>query len=83
MIEQANSDTDPVDETIEQTERGVTLKLEHKRGTGTRDEDKVKCEIRGRTFSDVMQRRTEAIDAIVNTMGTLRADQPDSDTNNG
>lgn len=80
------SQTQPIDpeqadeqvyEEVEHTKTGVTLKIESKRGTGTRDQDTVKTEVKGKTIEEVEAQREQARKMVIEEMNALRANQPD------
>jgi len=63
-------------EKVERTDVGFRLTIESTRGTGTRDQDKVKAELRTETMPDPSE--IEAVEKdVMDTMTTLRAHQPD------
>lgn len=69
-------------EKLERTDVGFRLTVESTRGTGTRDQDKVKCELRTETKPSV--ETMEALTASVNArMAELRAHHPDKEADDG
>jgi len=66
-------------EKVERTDTGYRLTVESTRGTGTRDQDKVKVERRSETRPD-----QSAIDGLITDvryiMNARRAHQPDGET---
>lgn len=72
--------TDEYDTTekVERTDRGFRLTVESTRGTGTRDQDKVKAEFR--TEEEPATPTVERVAAKVkDAMSDLRAHQPDGE----
>jgi hypothetical protein len=67
-----------VTEKVERTDTGFRLTVESTRGTGTRDQDKVKAELRTEDRPDDRTRR-EILTKVKRSMRTLRAHQPDED----
>jgi hypothetical protein len=66
-------------EKIERTDKGFRLTVESTRGTGTRDQDKVKAELRTEEMPNPHE--VDDITAQVKaTMSDLRDHQPDEDT---
>ena len=79
-LEEVMSDNTDHDTTkkVERTDVGYRLSIESTRGTGTRDQDKVKAELRTETIPDPSE--IEAVEKdVIETMTTLRAHQPDKD----
>jgi len=68
-----------VREKVEHTKYGVTLSLESKRGTGTRDQDTVKATVRAETMDELDNQRRTAREMVIEEMNTLRTNQPDQD----
>lgn len=66
-------------EKVERTDKGYRLTIESTRGTGTRDQDKVKAELRTEEprMSDIAKVRSH----VVTQMEKLRQFNPDEDTN--
>jgi len=63
-------------EKVERTDVGFRLTIESTRGTGTRDQDKVKAELRTESMPDPSE--IEAVEKdVMDAMTTLRAHQPD------
>lgn len=65
-------------EKLERTDRGYRLTVESTRGTGTRDQDKVKCELRTESIPDLDDIET-IIHDVKDTMADLRRFNPDGD----
>jgi len=65
-------------EKIERTDTGYRLTVESTRGTGTRDQDKVKLEARTETREQLEVERETLIGTVVSTMRELRTVQPDA-----
>lgn len=67
-------------EKVERTDKGFRLTVESTRGTGTRDQDKVKAELRTEEMPD-----TDTTQSVVNEvqacMADLRQFNPDGDEN--
>lgn len=72
------TDSDQYDTTekVERTDRGFRLTVESTRGTGTRDQDKVKAELRTEEYPEYEEYDTVVSD-VKKTMSTLRDHQPD------
>jgi hypothetical protein len=65
-------------EKLERTDKGFRLTVESTRGTGTRDQDKVKAELRTEEKPSVEE--MQAMTASVNArMTELRQNQPDEE----
>lgn len=62
-------------EKVEQTETGFRLEVKSTRGTGTRDSDTVKAELRTEHFPTVSERE-KLTDAVTSRMAALRSHQP-------
>lgn len=77
------TDSDPdVTEKVERTDVGFRLTVESTRGTGTRDQDKVKAELRTEDRPEDRVRR-EILADVRNSMRTLRKHQPDEEDGDG
>lgn len=73
------TDSDPdVTEKVERTDVCFRLTVESTRGTGTRDQDKVKAELRTENPPSPHEQQ-EVANAVMARMNTLRANQPDED----
>lgn len=72
--------TDDYDTTekVERTDKGFRLTVESCRGTGTRDQDKVKAELRSEEMPDA-DTTQEVVTEVKECMSDLREHQPDSD----
>lgn len=68
-----------VTEKVERTDVGFRLTVESTRGTGTRDQDKVKAEARTETRYELEAARKDLRDSVMATLSSLRAHQPDED----
>ena len=66
-------------EKVERTETGYRLSVESTRGTGTRDQDKVKVEARTQTLRQLMDEKREIEEAVRETLGDVRGFQPDEE----
>lgn len=66
-------------ERVDEFDQGVRLHVRSKRGTGTRDEDKVSGEIHVDTLEELEAARPRLRAQIVQTMEDLRHSQPDED----
>lgn len=64
-------------EKVERTDVGYGLSIESTRGTGTRDQDKVKCELRTESLAELVNQRSELQAKVIETMNQLRENQPD------
>lgn len=76
MSEQDDYDTT---EKVEQTEHGFRLTIESTRGTGTRDQDKVKVEGKAETWDELNGKRTAMRTAVEVEMKHRRRDHPDQE----
>lgn len=63
---------------VVETEHGFQTRVSHKRGTGTRDEDKVTLSAKTEDYPDdsLLRALTES---VTSTMNRLRENQPDAD----
>ncbi len=68
-----------IHKTVEKTDTGYRLTVESKRGTGTRDQDKVKAELRSEDRPDPDEQATLICD-VIEHMTTLRGYDPDEVT---
>lgn len=66
-------------EKVERTDVGYRLSIESTRGTGTRDQDKVKVEARTETIQELVDQREALRVGVENTMNEIRANQPDEE----
>jgi hypothetical protein len=66
-------------ERVDQYDNGARLHIRSKRGTGTRDEDKVSGELHADTVDALDDRREQLRETVVETLEDLRHTQPDSD----
>jgi len=66
-------------EKVERTDKGFRLTLASTRGTGTRDQDKVKAELRTEEMPNLAE-VDDVITQVKATMSNLRDHQPDEDT---
>ena len=73
--------TDDYDTTekVEQTEYGFRLTIESTRGTGTRDQDKVKVEGKAETWEKLDEQRLAMRDAVRLEMNQRRLHKPDQE----
>jgi hypothetical protein len=67
-----------IHKTVEETEHGYRLKVESTRGTGTRDQDKVKAELRSEERPHPDEQASLVAD-VIEHMQTLRAYDPDEE----
>ena len=72
----SNNDNPETTERIERTDVGYRLTVECTRGTGTRDQDKVKAELRAETPPSDREER-EIVSKVTSRMRALRNFQPD------
>jgi len=72
------TDTTNTTEKIERTDKGFRLTVESTRGTGTRDQDKVKMEARTEGYPSVELCKDMRTD-VAEMMTELRSVQPDED----
>lgn len=63
-------------EKLVKTETGFELRIAHKRGTGTRDQDEVKANLQTEELPDY-DTWEELADRTTETMGRLRSHQPE------
>lgn len=71
------TDTDyDTTERVERTDRGYRLSIESTRGTGTRDQDKVKAELRTETPAGPTE-RAELLEHVTMAMEQRRNHNPD------
>lgn len=64
-------------EKIERTDVGYRLSIKSTRGTGTRDSDEVKAELRTETLGELAEQRSALVNKVELTMNQLRENQPD------
>jgi len=67
-------------EKVERTDTGYRLTIESTRGTGTRDQDKVKIEARTETWEKLNADRTAIRTAVETEMNQRRLHKPDEET---
>jgi hypothetical protein len=67
-------------ERIDQYEHGASLHIRSKRGTGTRDEDKVSGELHADSVDELDARREQLRETVVTTLRELRDTQPDDNS---
>lgn len=72
------SDEYDTTEKVERTDKGFRLTVESTRGTGTRDQDKVKAELRTEEMPTPDECQ-EVVDEVQACMAELRAFHPDGD----
>ena len=72
----SNDDIDTTEQ-IYETERGYTLHVSSKRGTGTRDEDKVSLTAHTETLDQLNQQRAKINGIVTAEMDARREHQPD------
>lgn len=70
-------------EKVEHTEKGYRLTVESKRGTGTRDQDKVSASLKTESLAEIVEERPAMVTTVVNTMSELRGFQPDETDDEG
>lgn len=75
---ETDSDADTT-EKVETTETGYRLTIESTRGTGTRDQDKVKVEGKAETWEKLNEQRTAMRTAVENEMNQRRMHHPDTE----
>lgn len=78
------TETDGYDTTekVEQTETGYRLTVKCKRGTGTRDEDKVSATARAESLSDLANERPKLTANVKAAMEDMRMFDPDATEEN-
>jgi hypothetical protein len=64
-------------ERVDQYEHGARLHIRSKRGTGTRDEDKVSGELHAESIEALDAQREQLREMVVTTLRELRDTQPD------
>jgi hypothetical protein len=74
------SDEYDTTEKVEQTETGFRLVIESTRGTGTRDQDKVKVEGKAETWEKLNSHRTAMRTAVEVEMNQRRMHKPDKES---
>lgn len=74
--EDANSDDIEVDERIERTDTGVSLEIEMKRGTGTRDQEKITGKAKRGTVEEAIDDAEELKAYMKETAQELRDFNP-------
>jgi len=77
----ANGDNSSYDaiERVDEFDQGVRFHVRCKRGTGTRDEDKISGEIHADTLEELEAARPRLRAQVVQTMKEVRHSQPDED----
>lgn len=64
---------------VERTDTGVSLTVELKRGTGTRDQDKVVAKVKGENFAAVREEYEDNREWLREQAHDVRTWQPDAD----
>jgi hypothetical protein len=64
-------------ERVDEYENGVRLHIRSKRGSGTRDEDKVSGELHADSIEELEAKRAALREQVVTTLRELREHQPD------
>ena len=77
----SNDDIDTTEQ-IYETERGYTLHVSSKRGTGTRDEDKVSLTAHTETLDQLTRQRAKINGIVTAEMDARREHQPDNESDN-
>lgn len=70
--------TDTTTTRIEETETGFELVVRSVRGTGTRDQDEVKCRAKAVTLEEIESQAERVRTLVTNEMNARRAHQPDA-----
>ena len=73
------SDVNDTTEKVERTDTGYRLTIESTRGTGTRDQDKVKVEGRAETWEKLDSHRAAMRTAVTVEMDQRRLHKPDKE----
>jgi len=75
------TDSDEYDTTekVERTDTGYRMTVESTRGTGTRDQDKVKAEARTETLQQLKEEKPRVLDSVTDALFKLRGVQPDEE----
>ncbi len=66
------------DHRINESADKITLKAEVKRGSGTRDQDKIKIKVKSDDPTEAVDKLNECIDQITDSAATLREIQNDT-----
>lgn len=71
-----------ITERVVETETGVELHVRSKRGTGTRDEDKVSATVNVESVAVLASVREDMLKSVKKTMTELRSFDPDEEGDN-
>lgn len=63
--------------TVSESADKIVVKTKVKRGTGTRDEDKIDVKVKGNDPTEVVEKVNETISRLHNTAADLRSMQPE------
>lgn len=64
---------------LRRIDEGYSLELEMKRGSGTRDQDKVKGKIKTETLEELKEQRVAMLNEMKKTIKTAREIQPEAE----
>ena len=67
---------------VERTDVGVSITTELKRGTGTRDQDRLEIKAKAHTLDDALETLEESREALEEQMDWGREQQPDQEDDN-
>lgn len=81
--EEPRTDDPEVTEKVERTDVGVSITAELKRGTGTRDQDKLTGKVKAETLEEARDDMDDLKDDMEEWAEDLRAIQPDADGDGG
>lgn len=75
--ESTDSNNETTRRTISESADKIRVETTVKRGSGTRDEDRIKVKVKGDDPDDVVQKLTQTVENLRETADTLRAMQPE------
>lgn len=67
------------DEKLERVDKGFSLELKMKRGSGTRDQDEARGKIKTETMDELENHKSSMLEAMEDTLETAREVQPEVD----
>jgi len=65
--------------TVSESKDKIRVETQVKRGSSTRDEDRIKVKIKGDDAEEVVEKLNNTVDLLQETSDTLRAMQPEAD----
>jgi len=65
--------------TVSESKDKIRVETQVKRGSSTRDEDRIKVKIKGDDAAEVVEKLNNTVELLQETSDTLRAMQPEAD----